>query len=188
MGLPFGAPSWQALEEVVPEACRRAGASLSEFAQDPVEVLESAIQEVPWSDLVRLVEPDAEDELVAAVLEVQGDDNGAVSLMLTRVSAENLAGLMMGQDEPWPLDEMARSALAEVGNITATAFLNVVADAFGVRLLPSTPRVLDASAARILDQLVPPAVRDGQRALVVRTAFRMGRRSIDGYLLLISTA
>jgi chemotaxis protein CheC len=188
MGLPFGAPSWEALEEVVPEACRRAGASLSEFAQDPVEVLESDVREVPWAELAALVEPDVGGELVAAVLDVQGDDRGAVSLLFSRGSAENLAGLMMGQDEPWPLDEMARSALGEVGNITATAFLNVVADAFGVRLLPSTPRVLDTSVPGLLDRLVPPSTRNGHRALVVRTAFRLGRRSIDGYLLLVSSA
>jgi chemotaxis protein CheC len=187
MALPFRAPSWQALEAVVPEACRQAGASLSEFAQDPVEVRESAIEAVPWVELRRWLGPRVGDGGVAVVLAVEGDDRGMVSLLWPGRAGEHLAGLLMGQDT-WPLDEIGRSALAEVGNITAAAFLNVVADAFGARLLPSTPRVLDAAATQLLDHVMGAAASlDGENVLVVRTAFRLGRRLIDGYLLVVST-
>jgi chemotaxis protein CheC len=171
------------LETVVPEACEGAGASLSAFAQESVAVMGSHLEQVPWRDLPRAVGPHPGASVVAAILGVEGDGPAVLALVFSRSAAERLAALMMGAEESVPLDDMALSALGEVANITGTTFLNVLADRLSLRLTPTIPYVLYDQIGAILQAIVPDAARAADRVTMVKTAFHVGTRSIDGHLL-----
>jgi chemotaxis protein CheY-P-specific phosphatase CheC len=182
--LPFGVPSWEKLQAVMPRACALAGQSLSEFAQEPVIVHGAHIDRVPWAKLPFSLASTPESPIVGAVLGVQGDASGSVALLFSPDAAANLAALMLGEEQVCPLDEMGVSALGEVANITGTTLLNALAEAFGPRLTPTVPYVVEDQIGAVLESLVPESARGAPTVLVISTVFQIKSREIAGFLLM----
>jgi chemotaxis protein CheY-P-specific phosphatase CheC len=183
-GLPFGVSSWEGLQALMPRACTLAGQSLSDFAQEQVQVQGAQIEAIEWEALPFYLGTAPDAPAVSAVLGVEGEAVGSVALLFSLEAAENLAGLMMGEAGPVGLDEMATSALGEVANITGTTLLNTLADAFGPRLTPTVPYVIQDQIGAVLEGLVPEEARGAPRILVISTVFHIGSRAIDGFLLM----
>ncbi|MGC8487895.1 MAG: chemotaxis protein CheC [Clostridia bacterium] len=181
---PFGMPSWDRLEEIVPRACTLASESLSAFAEEPVRVEGIEVDAVAWQDLPTFLRSDPTDPAVSAMLGIEGANPGTIALVLSVDAAEGLAGLMLGEAHAVALDDLARSALAEVANITGATFLNTLAETLDSRLVPTVPHVLEAPLQVILERMIPPEVRDTEHIPVVNTVFQIGAQAIAGFLLI----
>jgi chemotaxis protein CheC len=140
------------------------------------------VEAVPLSE-VAVRAGDLEAEMVGVYLVMQSGLRGQALLILPVTCALCLADLLM--DEPLGtatfLGEMERSALAEVGNMAVSSFLNAVATNTGAAelLRPSSPAVMVDMLGAILDVIVTPvaAVRDD--LLIIETVLKDAKGNVQ---------
>ncbi len=131
-----------------------------------------------------------EAEKVGIYLVMSGGLHGQALLILSKTSALGLADLLMG-DPPGTTTElgvMERSALAEVGNLAVSAFLNTMAvhnPQASMLLRPSPPAVVVDMLGAILNVIVTPvaAVRDD--LLIIDTDFGNSEKTVHGRFWII---
>ncbi len=155
---------------------------LSEMMQKPIyndqpHVLRMPLSEVP----LPIGSPRA--EMVGVYLEIESGLRGWTLLILPVNLALNLTDVVMGQPSGTSVElgEVERSALAEVGNLTLTYFLNAVAELTGQceDLLPSPPGVIVDMLGAILDLLVIPAAEFGDELTILETTFQNKTQTIE---------
>ena len=133
-----------------------------------------------------------EAEMVGIYLMIGGGLRGQAILILPMASALNLADLMMNE-RPGTAAELGpveHSALAEVGNMTVSSFLNGVASLIEMPdlLRPSPPAVMVDMLGAILDVIVTPVAIVRDDLLIVETAFSDARRTVQGRFWVIPDA
>ncbi|MBI1945923.1 MAG: chemotaxis protein CheC [Deltaproteobacteria bacterium] len=105
---------------------------------------------------------------VAVAFQVSGGVTGHFALVLSEAGARALAHDLIGgkhvQTSTEKLGKRVTAALTELGNITASAFMNGAADLLHQSCVPSVPTFALGAPA----QLVPGALGGATQALVVR--------------------
>ncbi len=95
--------------------------------------------------------------------------------------AQQLAGALLFED-PDTLcvsDEMPASALAEAGNVSCSAFMNVLGDATGLCLEVTPPAVVEDMRGAIVDAIVADVALLGDEALLIGTHFSLPSSGAD---------
>jgi len=126
-----------------------------------------------------------EAERVGIYLVLRGGLRGQALLILPMSSALHLADFLLGDplDTATELGAVERSALAEVGNLTVSVFLNTMAvhnPQVPELLRPSPPAVMVDMLGAILNVIVTPvaAVRDD--LVIIDTDFWNDQQSVQG--------
>jgi len=117
---------------------------------------------------------DSEMEAVGVYLEMESGLYGRVILIMPLHFALNLVDLLTGKPEgsAHGLDSVGLSALAEMGNLTLSYFLNAVADCFKSETLhPSPPTVVVDMLSAIMHTLVAPSVAASDDLTIIETIF-----------------
>ncbi len=88
----------------------------------------------------------------------------------------------MGQapGETTELDEMGLSALAEVGNITSSFFVNTLADALGVTAHVTPPAVAQDMAAAVISTIAAEVGVRTEVLIAIRTEFAIAGHAVAG--------
>ena len=94
------------------------------------------------------------------VFEIEGPLAGILALFLTPASADASIRRLLGGDGE-PREDMAESALRELGNIVASQTVSAIANTTGSRLMLSLPMLIEDRADDALDDLV--GARQGER-------------------------
>lgn len=129
----------------------------------------------------------AEDEEIAGIyLEVGGDINGSIMFLLNLESAHYLVNKLMCKPENCrdSFGEMEQSALKEIGNIIAGAYLCALSSMTNLKITSSIPFLAIDMAAAILSV---PAIQFGQfgdDALLIKTDFG-DEVKINGFFILL---
>jgi len=148
-----------ALREVTHVGCGAAAKALSQMMGDQVvevEVVQSAV--LDSSALQRRLGQGGA-RLWGVQLSFDSGIEGKLGLVFSEQDAMALATLLTGDPknaDKNDLSELGRSALAELGNIMASAFLSAVGSVTGMILLPSVPTLVSGSAEEISKGLRPP--------------------------------
>jgi chemotaxis protein CheC len=120
--------------------------------------------------------------MVGIYLLMQGDLNGQAIMIFPLDSALNLADLLL--DAPpgtaTSLGELERSALAEVGNLTVSYFLNAMSALTGKPLRPSPPAVMVDMLGAILDVVAVSAAATSDELLIVETMLQEPDGDVQG--------
>ncbi len=120
---------------------------------------------------------------------VEGDAPGHVAFILPEVSACRLTDLLTGMPfgSACRMEELACSALMEVGNILVSSYLVAICELTGLRLLSSPPALAFDMTASILSCIasVFAAHEDVDRALTVVTQVDEIGGAISGYFIFI---
>jgi chemotaxis protein CheC len=117
---------------------------------------------------------DSEVEAVGVYLEMESGLHGRVILVMPLHFALNLVDLLTGKTEGTAhnLDPVGLSALAEMGNLTLSYFLNAVADCFQSEMLhPSPPTVVVDMLSVIMNTLVAPSITASDDLIIIETIF-----------------
>lgn len=129
-----------------------------------------------------------EEQIMAGIsLMVEGDITGSIMFLLKQEAAKHLINqLMPGMGDPDSLEfsEMELSALREVGNIIAGAYLNSLASLTNLLIYPSVPDLAIDMAGAILSM---PAIlfgTIGDHILLIQTQF-IDEECIEGYFILL---
>ncbi len=129
----------------------------------------------------------AEKIVVGIYLQMLGDARGNILIVLPRDSALKLLSKLLPRDksEGALLTELEMSALKEVGNILASAYLNALGTLMGKTLIPSVPVLSFDMAGAVIDYALIELGKVGDLALVVETDFFGEEEKINGQFFLL---
>ena len=117
-----------------------------------------------------------EEEIVGIYLGVQNDISGSLMFLLKMDDAHDAYKA--------PFDEMDLSAMKEIGNIIAGAYLSALSAMTNLNITPTVPYIAVDMAGAILSI---PAIQFGQmgdNALLIETSFG-GETVFEGYFILL---
>ncbi|MCF6464713.1 chemotaxis protein CheC [Clostridium sp. Cult2] len=126
-----------------------------------------------------------EEELVAGIyLNLGSDVEGNIMFILDLDSALNLTNMLLDREDN-KLDDIAISALSEVGNILASSYVNSLSALTGLKITVSIPSLAVDMAGAILSV---PAIQFGfvaDQVLFIETIFQEGNNFVQGNLFLL---
>jgi chemotaxis protein CheC len=165
-----------------------AATALSQMIGQPVNITVPAARMIEVQDVPKLA--GGEDVEVAAVyLQVMGQARGHIMLLFPLHAAHFLIDLIApGMELRLPDDEMARSAMQEIGNILGGSFLRSLAELTQLAMLPSVPAVAVDFAGSILGYAASNFDLDGDALVTVRTDFDLGDAQIEGHCIFVPDA
>jgi chemotaxis protein CheC len=172
-------------EDQVIRALMASGHSFSEFVGQSIEI------ECPSVKIGQLdsgyLDQDLEKAVVAACLAISGGLGGLMTLIFPFDSSCHLVDLLMGNElgTTDTLDEMGRSAIAEVGNIVGSSFLNALADEAGMKISISPPATTEDMAGAVMGSLYAEALARGDYAVIALAAFKEETGVIQGDILIL---
>jgi chemotaxis protein CheC len=143
------------------------------------------IKKVPV-DQVSVCTNDSETTVVGIYLQMKSGLYGRVVLIMPLHFALNLVDLMTGTPGGTAnkLDTVGISALAEMGNLTLSYFLNAVADSKSEMLHPSPPIVVVDMLSAILNTIVKPSAASDD-LLVIETIFASTAMNVEFCFLVL---
>lgn len=175
-----------ALREVGNVGAGNSATALSQLIKKKIDMTVPHISILPLGEVPDVV--GGPDLMVAGVyLRVFGAAPGSILFLLPRDSAFYLIDMLMGrpQGTTQELNEMDESALMEIGNILAGAYLNALSFFTNLTLLPSIPALAMDMAGAILSVILIQLGQMGDHALVIETEFTTDDDGVKGHFFLI---
>lgn len=131
----------------------------------------------------------ADNIVVGILITLAGEINGMMMFMLDEMSSYHLVNILLGKeiqsiDE---LGEMEYSALKEIGNIIAGAYLSSMSTLTNIRIEASVPYMAIDMAGAILSVPAIEFGKVGDKALIIETKFWKDTTDVNGYFILIPT-
>ncbi len=121
----------------------------------------------------------AEKMMVGITLQVLGDARGSIMLLFPQESAHRLLCNLIGdQGKVLIMNEVTISALKEVGNILASAYLSALGSMLHKTLIPSVPLLAYDMAGAVVDYVLIDLSKSSDLAMLVETDF-IGESSSD---------
>jgi chemotaxis protein CheC len=114
----------------------------------------------------------AEKMMVGITLQILGDARGSIMLLFPQESAHRLLCSLLGhQEKGLIMTEVSVSALKEVGNILASAYLSALGNLLNKTLIPSVPQLAYDMAGAVVDHVLIDLSQSGDFAMMVETDF-----------------
>ncbi|MBL8068604.1 MAG: chemotaxis protein CheC [Armatimonadetes bacterium] len=133
---------------------------------------------------------DPEEVTVGICMPFEGDIEGHTAFLFPWASAQDLWRMLIGTapESPAEIDELAASAMLEIGNIVSSSFLNAISDMSGQKLHATPPMVSVDIAYTIAATIVAEAELEEAVALALETRlFGMDDSQTTGYFLCVPT-
>lgn len=176
------------LREVGNIGAGNATAALSQLINTRINLTVPKVELVTFSELAEVV-GSAEKLVVGILVNVSGDIDGMMMFMMDCATAHCLVNSMEGQEKEnmETFTEMDFSALKEIGNIIAGAYLSALSTIMNLNIKESIPYMSIDMAGAILSV---PAIAFGElgdRALLIQSEFEQVDDNISGFFILIPT-
>ncbi|HPT62798.1 MAG TPA: chemotaxis protein CheC [Candidatus Atribacteria bacterium] len=178
-----------ALREVGNIGAGNAATALSKVVGKRVKMEVPLVKILPLKDV-----PDwlggPEKEVLGVYLTMSGAANGHILFVMTIEDALKIMNILLGdltpsREQVLDMDEIARSAMEEIGNILSSSYLSALADFTGLRLNHSVPALAIDMAGAIVDVILIEISKRGDYALLIETEFVEEENKIKGYFMLI---
>lgn len=175
-----------ALREVSNIGVAHAATALSQLIGRSISL---QVPKVLMTDITKVPEAlgGAEKIVVGIYLQMLGDARGNILIILPRESALKLLSRLLPREksEGTLLTELEISALKEVGNILASAYLNALGALMRKTLIPSVPVLSFDMAGAVIDYVLIELGEVGDLALMVETEFFGEDEKISGQFFLL---
>ena len=173
------------LDDITREAAENTSKALTKLLDRNVsiEFLRVGVKNV--DDLCPLI---PSEEIVAGILmPVTGEAEGAALLVFPKETALALTEFLTDRASgtAGQLTEFDKSALKEVGNIIAGAYLTVVSNTIAARLIEHVPEFAYDMFGAIISQVVTKFAEDAEDVFIVEVEFAFPPENLRGYLLLV---
>lgn len=160
----------EALKEIGNIGSGHAATSLSSLLQSRINM---SVPKVWLLPLDRIKEALGELDVirVALYLKVQGEAPGKAMFILSVPSAGIIAQYLLGTPEVPDIfsDDIAQSALKEVGNIMVSSFVIAISEFSGVQLQPSTPAIAIDMIGAMVDAVLVEEGKLDDNVLIIDT-------------------
>jgi chemotaxis protein CheC len=179
------------LGDVVGRALERSAEAFSEMVGQPVTMTSPKVRMVPYYELGEVTFRPGEP-VVGIYLLASAESNAHILLLLAPSDAWVLSQTLLGEspttvdmDALPDLDDMAQSALGELGNVVSGFFLSFVGDLTGLLLHPSPPAVVTDLAGAIIDAIIIELSQEVSDVLVVDSTISLAENDLDCVLLVM---
>lgn len=176
------------LKEIGNIGAGNATTALSQMINSKVDMKVPVVDLLEFRDLPDTV-GGAETIVVGILLTLDGDIDGMMMFMLDEESAHHLVDMIVGKksDGSREFTEMDLSALNEIGNIIAGAYLSSLSALTNMRISASVPYMSIDMAGAILSVPAIEFGKIGDKALLIQSQFCEGDDEVNGYFILIPT-
>jgi len=125
--------------------------------------------------------------VVGVYLRILGDACGNIMMVFTRDNAHKILDKLLSRTKSKGalLTELEVSALKEVGNILASAYLNALGDMLKLTIIPSVPVLSFDVAGTVVDYVLTELGETGETSLMIETAFSEDKENISGHFFLL---
>lgn len=173
---------------LVTKGISNALAGLSQMTSREISVTSLSVKQIQAKDAPDLV-GGADKMVVGIYLAFTGDAHGHILLVQQPELAFALVDMLMGNKvgSTKSIEAMEQSALAEMGNITGSFFLNALADSIGLTLHSTPPTVVLDMAGAILDVALADILQESEDIYVVETTFHISGHETSGTFLVMPT-
>jgi chemotaxis protein CheC len=119
-------------------------------------------------------------------LRIDGDLDGAILIYFPKKLAQNIVKTLMNKtgDNKGKIDDLAESALKEIGNILTGHYLTALSDFFGLNILESIPDIATDSLHAIIDTIALELSRDTTITMTFSMNFKFGEQTDKGAMTL----
>lgn len=160
-------------------ALDEAGRALSQMTGLAFAMDDRLVVELTGKDVIARYQTQRDARYYAVELEGEGLIHARIALIFTPENWQHL----VAEDVEVPLDAIAQSALAEIGNVVGTAFLNVVSNLFRQVFEPTVPRIIEGAAQDLFASWAPT-----EKVLVTEAIFRVTGETLMGDILVVPEA
>ena len=165
-------------------AARAAGA-LAGILDRPIRMSVPDVEIVPFNSIVNLMHG-PETLVVGLLVDMKGDLNGFILMVLEVQEAKDMASLAIGEmDNSENLSELERSALEEIMNILVGSFLNAIGEMTGFSVRPAVPQLAVDMAGAIVSVATIEYGEIGDSVLFLKTQFFDVDKELGGQFFLI---
>ncbi len=163
--------------------------ALSQLMNRKVSMSVPSIKILPFAQVPDVV--GGAEKLVAGVFTtVEGPAPCNILFLFPIVSAKVLVGRLMDCKylENEGIDDVGKSALAEVVNIVNGAYLNSLGSFTSLHFIPSVPALAIDMAGALLDTVLAQIGMAGDHALLMETVFSEIEENVTGHFFLLPEA
>lgn len=175
-----------ALREISNVGMGHAATALSQLTGKTVYLNVPRVMEVETTGMAEFL-GGAERTVVGIYLRMLGDAQGNILMVFPPANAVTILGKLLSRDIPqgYSLAELEISALKEVGNILASAYLNALGEMLRMTLLPSVPLLSIDTVGTVVDHALAELGETANAALVLDTEFFSADERISSQFFLL---
>jgi len=174
-----------AVQELGNIGAAHAATTLSQMLMSPVEM---NVPKIRIIDVTQLGNYIGDEAAAMVVLELQGEipHGGYIVFYISRSSVIRLSNTMLGlTDLDRPLNDMDKSALLEIGNIMASAFLDATAELLGFVMIPSPPVLVIDMPHAAVQTLIAQMSEEIDKAILFTTELVCDEHKIESDIILM---
>ncbi|MEK4667200.1 chemotaxis protein CheC [Niallia sp. FSL R7-0271] len=170
------------LREIGNIGAGNAATALSKLLNKKIDMKVPNVEIVSFDEMMDMA--GGSDNIAAGVfLRIEGDAPGSMFFMLPLEQATNFIRDMIGDEtvqlaEP-PYEELALSALQELGNILSGSYLSALSDFTNLSLYPSVPALAIDMVGAIVSYGLIELSQVSDYAIVINTALNEDEKSIS---------
>jgi chemotaxis protein CheC len=180
---------YDVLREIGNIGAGNATTALSQMINAKIDMKVPKVDLLEFKELSDIV-GGAENLVVGILFTLEGQIDGMMMFMLDMGAARHLVNSLMGSSNDkvdGEFTEMELSALNEIGNIIAGAYLSSLSSLTNILITSSIPYMAIDMAGAILSVPAIEFGKIGDRALLIETEFGEDGMSVNGYFILIPT-
>ncbi|ROR30790.1 chemotaxis protein CheC [Mobilisporobacter senegalensis] len=176
------------LREIGNIGAGNATTALSQLINTKIDMNVPKVELLEFKEISEII-GGAERLVVGILLTLQGQAEGMMMFILDQESAHHLVNALLGKevDNFDDFSEMELSALNEIGNIIAGAYLSSLAALTNLTITSSVPYMAIDMAGAILSVPAIEFGKIGDRALLIQSQFGEADKFVNGYFILIPT-
>ena len=161
-----------------------AATALSKLLQKEVRISIPSVNILGYNDAMNRI-GDAEELVAAALVKMSGDIEGLMLFLFDLDFANEVLEKLLGSRYKsfLDMDEMARSALVEVGNIIICSYINAFSQLVNVEVELSVPSATINMLGGIL--MVPIAEYGTDKLMYCNADFVIGGKALSDWLLML---
>jgi len=176
------------LREVGNIGAGNATTALSQLMNSKIDMTVPKVELLDFPALAEVV-GSAEQLVVGILLNLSEDIEGMMMFMMEQTAARHVVNKLMGKElsNDAAFDEMELSALKEIGNIIAGAYLSSLSSLTKLSITESVPYMAIDMAGAILSVPAIAFGALGDKALLIESEFNQAEYSVNGFFILIPT-
>lgn len=177
---------YDVLREVGNIGAGNAATALAQLVGRPIGMRVPVVNWVPLGEVAARL-GGAEKPVAGVLLGVEGPAPATILFALPLPQAYSLLTIVLGgvPHTSASLDDLAQSALQEIGNILAGSFLNALSAFTGLSFRPTVPALAVDMAAAVLDTVLAEFGQGADQVLLIETEFQEEEQGVTGYFFLV---
>ncbi len=179
---------YDVLKELGNIGAGNATTALSQMINSKIDMKVPKVELLEFKELSDIV-GGAEKLVVGILFTLEGRIDGMMMFMLDMAASRHLVNSLMGDmgNTSEEFNEMELSALNEIGNIIAGAYLSSLSTLTNILITASIPYLAIDMAGAILSVPAIEFGKIGDRALLIETEFVDDEQAVNGFFILIPT-